>query len=116
VPPQLAAPLLRVLVRALAREAREDGGIVPAGIGAFLAVLAAQADRPPAGFGSETSSAAAETVVVTVPEMARVMGASEQYVRRLCASGVLPARRPGGTWLIEVLKERLTDEYDHGTA
>jgi excisionase family DNA binding protein len=48
-----------------------------------------------------------------VGDAAGVMGASREYVRRLCRAGVLPARRVGRPWLITIPRERLTDEQDH---
>lgn len=120
VPPALARPLLRFLVRALTREAREDGGALPPGIASFLADLAALVDAPPAGSADGTTSAPSATVepVMTATEVARSMGASPEYVRRLCRSGRLRARRPGREWLIdpESLKEPHADQVQQDPA
>lgn len=104
VPADLAGPLLRLLVRALRREVREDGGVIPTGIEVFLADLAAAVDGtpPPAGSANGTCPGAGATVEVPVLVMAGVMGASPGYVRRLCRVGRLRARRVGGRWLVEL--------------
>ncbi|MBT2207026.1 excisionase family DNA-binding protein [Actinomadura sp. NEAU-AAG7] len=107
VPPGLERPLLRVLVRALAREVRVDGGIVPPGIAPFLADLAAVADQPDEPYQPGAGSAAGTPpeppamVEISVRTAAEDMGASPEYVRRLCRDGRLRARRVGRTWLID---------------
>ncbi len=112
VPPYLAGPLLRVLVRALAREAREDAGVIPPGIAPFLANLAA-ADAPTRSTGSVdgTPDAPSGTVEVSAAEAATAMGASREYVRRLCRTGRLPARRIGRTWLITMEASHLAQDH-----
>jgi len=123
VPAPLCGPLLRVLVRALAREAREDGGTIPPGIAAFLADLAAVVDSPTApaaatgeaaGSGNGTVPGGPAMVEVSAADAAAAMGASREYVRRLARSGRLPARRIGRTWLITMEATHL-DHDPHGT-
>jgi len=107
----MARPLLRVLVRALAREVREDGGFIPPGIDRFLSDLAAVVDHPPpSGSGLGTGPAPSATVEVPTTVAAEVIGASPEYVRRLCRMGRLPARRIGRAWLIS-LDRRTLDHH-----
>jgi excisionase family DNA binding protein len=113
----MARPLLRVLVRALAREVREDGGIIPPGIDRFLSDLAAVVDHPPpGGSGPGTGPAPPATVEVPTTVAAEVIGASPEYVRRLCRTGRLPARRIGRAWLISLDRRTLDhhEDQDHG--
>lgn len=111
VPPALARPLLRVLVRALTREAREDGGTVPPGIAPFLADLAAVADGPPLA-DSGNGDDAPETIEVagwsTVAQLAAYSGHPPRTLRHWAAAGRVRAHRVGRAWLIdpESLKER----------
>ncbi|MGI5325520.1 helix-turn-helix domain-containing protein [Actinomadura nitritigenes] len=110
VPVSLCGPLLRVLMRALTREAREDGGTIPPGITGFLSDLAAATDRTPPGSAAGTDPGVPGTVEVSAAEMAEAMGASREYVRRLCRDGRLPARRIGRTWLIEIERNRVAED------
>lgn len=109
VPPGLAGPLLRVLMRALAREAREDGGLVPPGIAGFLADLAA-AERGPVADDGNTDEAP-DTIEgsgwSTVAQLAAYSGHPPRTLRHWAAAGRVRAHRVGRTWLIdpESLKE-----------
>lgn len=40
-------------------------------------------------------------MLMSVVDAARLLGASERTVARLCASGVLPAQRVGRAWVID---------------
>ncbi|MEV4888985.1 helix-turn-helix domain-containing protein [Nonomuraea sp. NPDC055795] len=102
VPAHLARPLLRVLVRALAREAREDGGVVPPGIGAFLRALQ-DATTPMADVGPpEPPPASVDPVMATVTQVAEQTGYSPRQLRRLAAAGRIRARRIHTRgWLID---------------
>jgi excisionase family DNA binding protein len=109
VPPALARPLRALLADHVAYSARRNGVMVSPLLLGFLADLDAVVDPPALGSADGTTSAPSGTVepVMTVAEAARSMGASPEYVRRLCRSGRLRARRPGREWLIdpESLKE-----------
>lgn len=98
--PEVADWLLRLAVPDVTRRVRVDGrGTVPALLKAALFELQ-QAAQSPSDFASETPSSGPVTVVIGVREKAERMGASEQYVRRLCRSGELPAWKIGRDWLI----------------
>lgn len=57
--------------------------------------------NPEPTFEKESDSDTPETVEVGVTEMARYLGCSPQWVRHLCRTGRLPARRIGRRdWLI----------------
>lgn len=96
-------PLLRVLVRALTREAREDGGTIPPGIVEFLRTLQAAA-RPAADVGpSEAPPASVDPVMVTVAQAAEGTGYSPRHLRRLAAAGRIRARRLHARgWLVDL--------------
>ncbi|MFC5748907.1 helix-turn-helix domain-containing protein [Actinomadura rugatobispora] len=104
VPPGLAGPLLRVLVRALAREVREDGGMIPPGLAPFLSELAAVADRPPVADNGNRGEAA-EMIDgagwVTVAQLAADSGHPARTLRHWASTGRLQARRVARTWLID---------------
>ncbi|MGW3352570.1 helix-turn-helix domain-containing protein [Nonomuraea rubra] len=97
-------------MRALAREVREDGGTIPPGIATFLRALHTAIEPP--GFADETPAGHPAIVEITAGEMAGLMGCSPQYVRRLCASGVLRARRAGRLWLIRTDGQGHHDDED----
>lgn len=110
VPSALARPLLRFLVRALTREVRDGGGgVIPPGIERFLTDLAAADTQAPddGSSGSGTDPGEPPTMEVGTAAAAEVIGASREYVRRLCRTGRLPARRIGREWLITI------DRRDH---
>lgn len=104
VPAALARPLLRVLMRALTREAREDGGTIPEGIGEFLRALQT-ATAPPAMADvgpSPNAPASVETVLLTVAQAAEETGYSPRHLRRLAATGRVRARRLHARgWLVD---------------
>lgn len=104
VPPALAGPLLRVLVRALVREAREDGGQVPAGIADFLRALDAAARRPVADDGHDhepLDMIGCVTGWASVAQLAEHTGHPPRTLCRWAAGGRVRAVRVGRTWLID---------------
>ncbi|MGS2640256.1 helix-turn-helix domain-containing protein [Streptosporangium sp. G12] len=101
IPPEVAAPVLRLLTIGLTARVRADGGeIGPVARQVLHALHAASQRCDEPGFRSETPEPRPAIVEITVMGMASEMGCSPQYVRRLCASGVLRARRVGRQWLI----------------
>jgi excisionase family DNA binding protein len=103
VPPAYVRQLRDLLAAHVVRAARRDGVTVPALLLAFLSDLSAAVD---AAAGQPVPHAEPlplppVTVDMTVVDAARVMGASPEYVRRLCRKGRLRARRPGRDWQIE---------------
>lgn len=107
VPPALAGPLLRVLVRALHREAREDGGQVPPGIGDFLGALYAASltvspDQAANGLAEDApDKIESVTGMLTVAQLAEDSGWSPRALRRWAAGGRVRAVRAGRAWLID---------------
>ncbi|GGK59940.1 hypothetical protein Ppa06_26340 [Planomonospora parontospora subsp. parontospora] len=107
IPPAVAAPVLRLLTIGLTARVRADGGEIGPTARRVLHALHEAAERHDrAGFADETPAPATGIVESTVHEVAVRMGCSPQYVRRLCASGVLRARRAGRQWLIQVDDQR----------
>jgi excisionase family DNA binding protein len=51
---------------------------------------------------------------ITPKLLASILGKTERTVRRWCASGAIPARRIGGTWLIKprVIADRDPDLWE----
>lgn len=104
VPPQLAAPLLRLLVRALVREAREDGGHgqIPAGLEAFLRSLdAASGVLAARGKDDDVPEKIEGTGMVTVAQLSEYSGFPPRTLRHWAARGRVRAVRAGRTWLID---------------
>lgn len=102
VPAELAGPLLPFLVRALAREVRENGALVPEGMLAFLRELR-DAEGPVADDGQtddvpETIESAG---MVTVAQLAEQSGFPSRSLRRWAASGRVRAVRVGRQWLLD---------------
>ncbi|MFG2021100.1 helix-turn-helix domain-containing protein [Actinomadura geliboluensis] len=120
VPPALARPLRDLLSDHVVYRARVNGVTVSPVLLGFLADLDAVVEPPAPGSAAGTSSAPSATVeaVMTVTEVAGLMGASPEYVRRLCRRGRLRARRPGREWLIdpESLKEPHADQVQQDPA
>ncbi|RAY13604.1 hypothetical protein DPM19_18165 [Actinomadura craniellae] len=112
VPAALVGPLLRVLVRALAREAREGGGgVIPPGIAEFLRALHEATDPPPVADGGNTEDppdSIEGMAMVTVAQLAASSGFPSRTLRYWAAAGRVRAVRAGNTWLIdpESLKHR----------
>lgn len=102
IPAAVAGDVLRLLVLGLTVRVRADGGeLGPTARRVLWALHEAAQRTEQTGFADETSAPAPATVEIrTAQEMAVVMGCSVQYVRRLCASGALHARRAGRSWLI----------------
>lgn len=102
IPASVAGDVLRYLVLGLAARVRADGGEVSTSARRVFYALhdAAQRHDEQPGFVNETSTPTPGTVEETASQVASVMGCSVQYVRRLCAAGVLPARRVGRQWMI----------------
>lgn len=117
VPVHLAGPVRDLLVTAVWDLAKTNGGTVHTDLRQLieqLHQLDQRRDQPQARpcFAKETAAARSPTVEVTVDAMAQVMGCSRQYVRRLAAAGVLPARRLGRIWLIAIEEERTHADSD----
>lgn len=95
VPAELCGPVLRGLVRDLAEQSRRGGGLSPApGLAALLNALA-EVGQPGRVIGVRAVRQLASD------QAAEVIGCSARSARRLAASGVLRATRPGHEWLIE---------------
>lgn len=114
VPAELAGEVLRLITLGLTERVRRDGGTVSPQARALLRALH-RADQgvEQAGSAIGTATAVPATVEVSVGDVAADMGASREYVRRLCRAGVLPGRRVGRLWLITIDRERLAHEQDH---
>lgn len=114
VPAPLARPLLRLLMRALTREVREDGGTLPPGIGAFLRDLQAVDEPPMADVGPpEPPAGSVDPVMATVTQVAEDTGYSPRHLRRLAAAGRIRGRRLHARgWLIDPAS--LKDYYRQG--
>ncbi|WP_432004558.1 helix-turn-helix domain-containing protein [Streptomyces parvus] len=102
VPPELAAGVLRVLLRAVSAHLSVDGGKVAPGVPGLLWALKAAAEREEdaAGFADETPPGGPANVEVSAGEWAERAGCSPQYARALARTGRVPARRIGRIWLI----------------
>lgn len=94
--------LLAVLVRegVLAIGARRS---LPPRVGPLLAAVeaAAHAARSAAGTAVSAAPAGQAPSTATVFEASRELHMSEEFVRRLCRTGVLVAQRRGPVWLID---------------
>lgn len=106
VSPALAGEVFAALSAYVTERVRITGGLPSPACYELLRSLYAAARRParPAlGSADGTTSAPSATVEpeMTATEVAGQMGASPEYVRRLCREGRLRARRPGHEWLIE---------------
>lgn len=106
IPQDLAEVVLLALVPYVTTLARVNGAQPSARCLDLLKELHAVAEGS-RGFSRETKSADVEMIEVSTIDMARSMGCSRQYVARLCARGVLPARRIGQQWLIMVERNRV---------
>lgn len=92
-PPEAAGFLLWLLRSAPGIEERH----IPEWFGDLVRNIAV----PEPTFDNESDSGTPGTVEVGVTEMARYLGCSPQWVRHLCRTGRLPARRIGRRdWLI----------------
>lgn len=102
VPAELAGPLLPFLVRALTREVRENGGLVPEGMPAFLRALQAE-EVPVTDDGQiEDLPEKIESVgMVTVAQLAEQSGFPSRSLRRWAAGGRVRAMRVGPIWLVD---------------
>lgn len=110
IPQDLAAEVLGALVRDVTARVRADGAQPSASCRDLLKALYEAAHPGPgtgAGSGRGTCSAEPDTIEIPVSDIAEVMGASREYVRRLCRTGALPARKVGGVWLITKASEAL---------
>ncbi|MFJ3141406.1 helix-turn-helix domain-containing protein [Streptomyces halstedii] len=102
VPPELAAGVLRVLLRDVGARLSVDGGKVAPGVPGLLWALKAAAERAETEGGSVPGTPAVPSVSVEVStaEAARELGCSEGYVRRLARAGRLRGRKVGAVWLV----------------
>lgn len=106
IPPALASEVFAALSAYVTERVRLTGALPSPACYELLRSLYAAARRPvrPApGSADGTTSAPSATVEpeMTVTEVTGQMGASPEYVRRLCREGRLRARKPGREWLIE---------------
>lgn len=117
VPPYLAGPVRRILMRDLAQHIRADGGAPTAAVRELLYALArAEHHHDQAGdrFATETAPATPVRVEISTDDAAALLECSAQHVRRLCRSRRLMARRAGRrAWLIDAAD---LDRYRHGRA
>ncbi|MDG4788094.1 helix-turn-helix domain-containing protein [Micromonospora sp. WMMD1102] len=114
VPAHLAKPVRRFLVEVLREHIRSDGGAPSAAARELLFVLARAEHHhdQAAEFATETPTPAGPKVEISTTEAAAVLGCSVQFVRRLCRSGGVSARRAGRrTWLVDVAS---LDHYRYG--
>ncbi|MEU3435458.1 helix-turn-helix domain-containing protein [Streptomyces sp. NPDC006863] len=102
VPPQLAAGVLRVLLRDVGARLKSDRGAVPLSTSSLLWALALAAEQAEAEAGSAPGTPADRPVSVEIStaEAARELGCSEGYVRRLARTGRLRGRKVGPVWLV----------------
>ncbi|MFV2102810.1 helix-turn-helix domain-containing protein [Micromonospora sp. LOL_024] len=102
VPADVAGELLAAAVRDLTARARRDGLAVSGRAVAVLQALHEAAVRhDTTSSGPGTPTATTPMVEISTHEAATLMGCSAEYVRRLCRSGVVIARRIGPAWLID---------------
>lgn len=106
VPARLAGAVRRILVRDLAQHVRADGGQPTADVRQLVYAFARsehrydvdQADSSATG----TPDARPPIVEISAHDAASLLGCSVEYVRRLCQSGRVSARRAGRrAWLID---------------
>lgn len=81
-------------------EDKERGRPVPDGLAALVQSL-----LNPDSSGTGTKPPTPATVEISTTEQAARMGCSDRYVRKLCHTGRLPARRVGRTWLISAQED-----------
>lgn len=106
VPPDLARPLLRLIVRALYRDARDGaGGCVSPELAAFLRDLESAEHRAPvADNGNADQGEAileASTCWATAAWLADRSGHPPRTLRHWAATGRVRAVRAGRLWLID---------------
>ncbi|MFC8724307.1 helix-turn-helix domain-containing protein [Streptomyces bacillaris] len=102
IPPALAGPVLRVLLRDVGARLQSDQAAVPLPVSSLFWALAAAAERAEAEAGSACGTPAVPPVSVEIStaEAARELGCSEGYVRRLARAGRLRGRKVGPIWLV----------------
>ncbi|MET8377445.1 helix-turn-helix domain-containing protein [Streptomyces microflavus] len=102
VPPQLAAGVLRVLLRDVGARLKADQGAVPLPVSSLFWALALAAERVEAeeGSGAGTPADRPVSVEISTAAAARELGCSESYVRRLARAGRLQGRKVGPVWLV----------------
>ncbi|MFI5931277.1 helix-turn-helix domain-containing protein [Actinoplanes sp. NPDC051494] len=114
VPPALISPLCAVLGRYLAGCARDGAGGAPTpAVRALYWALRDAENRPATRPGSAIGTPPPPpcTLELSTTEVARLLGASSGYVRRLCRTGRVSARRVGRAWLID---QASLDAWRHG--
>jgi excisionase family DNA binding protein len=94
VPPALAGPVLRILVRDLAQHIRTDGGAPTAGVRQLVYALA-RAEHKAGRFATESVQPLRPTVECSTAEAAALLECSAQHVRSLVRSGRILGRRIG---------------------
>lgn len=102
VPDELAGWVLNSILRDLAGRVRRDGGTVSPDAQRLLYRLhEADQRRSTTGIGSHPTERPTVGAAVTVTEAAQQMECRPEWVRHLCRTGRLDARRSGGVWLID---------------
>lgn len=116
VPARLAATTFAALVLYLSSQSRANGGALSPDARGLLRALHAAAEAP--GTASGTPTPDSRTVdherhghLLGAAEAADLLECTTSYVRRLCRTGELPARRLLGGWVIETAA---LDRYRHG--
>ncbi|WP_367648567.1 helix-turn-helix domain-containing protein [Streptomyces sp. NRRL S-98] len=116
VPARLAATTFAALVLYLSSQSRANGGALSPDARGLLRALHAAAETPSTASGTPTPDS--RTVdheghghVLGAAEAAGRLECTASYVRRLCRTGALPARRLSGGWVIETAA---LDRYRHG--
>ena len=114
IPPSIAREVLRALLRDLTARVRADGGEVSPGVRRLLLALHTAAEQrtpAPAGSVPGTPLPSPGTVEIVTGEAAALLGCSSEFVRRLCRTGRLRARRDRWEWRIDACS---LDDYRHG--
>ena len=102
VPPAVAGAVLRAVVRDLADRVRADGGEISTEARRILYALRDADRQPPSTSGTETVPASPVTMKpLTATEAAELLECSTVWVRNLCRTGRLTARRTASVWLID---------------
>lgn len=107
VPRDVAEDVLRLLSVAIVRLPRETGGqLSPRAREIFDAFYGAvRRDEIPKG----ARPAEVAHSALSVAEAAEVRGCSPEYMRRLCRTGRVPARRSAAGWLVMVPDTELAE-------
>lgn len=117
IPARLASTVFAATTLYLSARTRTAGGALTPEARELLRALHVAAQE--LSSASATPPADSRTVdherhghVLGVAEAAGVLGCHPSYVRRLCHTGVLPAQRLSGGWVVDA---NALDDYRHGS-